>query len=161
MVIMMRTAIIIGAVLVVVAVLPWFALAQMSGGASNPLPGNVALLDVNQAFTKGQAVTPVSGGSVSGTVIPDASTGNDFTYTLTGNITLANPANLSAGQSLNFDLTQDATGSRTLTLGSEYVAAGGVASIVLSTAANAEDYLTCRSISTVKLVCSLLSSISH
>lgn len=112
-------------------------------------------------WSAGQAVTPSAGGSVSGTVTPNAQAANDFTYTLTGNITLANPANLSAGQTLNFDLTQDATGGRTLTVGSDYVAAGGSTTLVLSGAANAEDFLSCRSITTAKLVCVLAKAISH
>lgn len=112
-------------------------------------------------WSAGQAVTPSAGGSVSGTVTPNAQAANDFSYVLTGNLTIANPSNLSAGETLNFDLQQDSTGGRTLSLGSDFVAPGGTATLVLSTAAFAEDFLSCRSITTGKIVCTLLNNIVH
>jgi hypothetical protein len=60
--------------------------------------------------------------------------------TLTGNLTLANPTGFTNAVVLNIWLTQDATGSRTLTLGSKIKTAGG-AGLTLSTAPNAVDFL--------------------
>jgi len=121
-----------------------------------------AFLNKFQSFTAGQAVTPSAISSCTGTVTPDASKSNDFTCLLSGSITLANPSNLKAGQTLNFDITQPASaGPDTLTLGSKYYGASGSSTLVLSTANNAEDYLSCRSITTTKIVCSLILNISH
>ncbi len=57
---------------------------------------------------------------------------------LGGNRTLANPSNLTAGQSGSIFIVQDATGSRTLAYGNQYDFIGGTAP-TLSTAANAVD----------------------
>src|SRR5580765_6686674 len=50
------------------------------------------------SWTKAQRATPVSL-AASGTITPDFSAGNNFTTTLTGTATLANPSSLVAGQS--------------------------------------------------------------
>jgi hypothetical protein len=54
------------------------------------------------------------------TIAVNAALGNDFRVTLAGNRTLANPTNPANGQRVIFQVTQDATGSRTLTYGSAY-----------------------------------------
>lgn len=54
------------------------------------------------------------------TIAVNAALGNDFRVTIAGNRTLANPTNLVDGQKLTFQVTQDATGSRTLTYGTAY-----------------------------------------
>lgn len=74
------------------------------------------------------------------TITPDFATSNNFSVTLGGNRTLANPTNLTAGQSGSIFITQDGTGSRTLAYGSFWDFAGGTAP-VLSTAANSVDRL--------------------
>jgi hypothetical protein len=65
---------------------------------------------------------------------------NNFSVTLGGNRTLANPTNVVAGQSGVIKVTQDGTGSRTLAYGSSFDFAAGVAP-VLTTTANAVDLL--------------------
>ena len=60
--------------------------------------------------------------------------------TLTGNITLANPSTEAVGQSGVMVMIQDGTGSRTLSLGTDYETAGG-SGITLSTGANAVDVI--------------------
>ena len=72
------------------------------------------------------------------TITPDFAAGCNFTVTLGGNRTLANPTNLTAGQSGSIFVVQDATGSRTLAFGSNWDFTGGTAP-TLSTAANAVD----------------------
>jgi hypothetical protein len=52
------------------------------------------------------------------TVTTDAAIGPLFTLTLRGNRMLANPANLRAGKTYTWILTQDSMGSRTLAYGS-------------------------------------------
>jgi hypothetical protein len=57
-----------------------------------------------------------------------------------GNYSLANPTNGKDGQSGKIEITQDATGTRTLSYGANWLFSGGVDPI-LSTAANARDVL--------------------
>ena len=59
---------------------------------------------------------------------------NNFTVTLEGNRTLANPTNLTAGQSGSIFIVQDGTGSRTLAWGSYWDFAGGTAPTLTTTA---------------------------
>jgi hypothetical protein len=94
-------------------------------------------IDTAQTFTKGQRgeITTLTDGA---TVTPDMADSNNFTLTLGGNRTLANPSNLTAGQSGSIFLVQDGTGSRTLAYGSQYDFIGGTAP-TLSTAASAVD----------------------
>jgi hypothetical protein len=75
------------------------------------------------------------------TVTPDFNAGINFTLTANQNFTLANATNQKAGQAGVITITQDATGSRVLTLVTNYKAAGGASSIVLSTTASAVDDL--------------------
>lgn len=72
------------------------------------------------------------------TITPDLSASCNFTVTLGGNRTLANPTGLVAGQSGSIFIVQDATGSRTLAYGSYWDFAAGVAP-TLTTTANAVD----------------------
>jgi hypothetical protein len=101
---------------------------------------NVAFLDVAQSFTKAQRSTPVALTS-GATVTPDFSLSNNFSMTMTISGTLANPTNIVAGQAGQIVVTQDATGSRTLTYGTDFKFAGG-SPAVLSTAANSVDVLS-------------------
>jgi hypothetical protein len=97
------------------------------------------IVNAVNSFTAAQRGTVVA--LTDGTTItPDFALGNNFSVTLGGNRTLANPTNLTAGQSGVIVVTQDATGSRTLTYGSNFKFAGGT-STALSTAANSVDYL--------------------
>jgi hypothetical protein len=96
-------------------------------------------IDTAQTFTKGQRgeITALTDGA---TITPDFADSNNFSVTLGGNRTLANPSNLVAGQSGSIFITQDGTGSRTLAYGSYWDFAGGTAP-VLSTAASSVDRL--------------------
>lgn len=76
--------------------------------------------------------------SNTGSVTLDFAANQNFVLTLTGNLTLANPTTEQVGQAGVITFIQDGTGSRTLTLGSQYKTRGGNG-ITLSTAANAVD----------------------
>ncbi len=69
------------------------------------------------------------------TITPDFATANNFTVTLAGNRTIANPTNLTAGQSGSIFIVQDGTGSRTAAWGSYWDFAGGTAPTLSTTAA--------------------------
>ena len=98
-----------------------------------------AQVAANNTFTKAQrgSVVALTDGA---TITPDFSAGNNFSVTLGGNRTLANPTNLTAGQSGAITITQDGTGSRTLAYGSNWKFSNGSAP-VLTTTANAVDVL--------------------
>ena len=81
-----------------------------------------------------------SNGSNYGAIKFPASIANNFTLTLGGNRTLANPTNLTAGQSGVILVLQDGTGSRTLSFGSYWKFPGGTAP-TLTTTASAVDLL--------------------
>ena len=101
--------------------------------------GTVPLLSLAQSFSAAQrgAITALTDGA---TITPDFALANNFSVTLGGNRTLANPSNLTAGQSGAIFITQDGTGSRTLAFGSYWDFSGGTAP-TLTTTASAVDLL--------------------
>lgn len=90
-------------------------------------------------------------------IATDAALGNTFADTLTGNHTLANPTNIKAGHTYQWLITQDATGSRTLTYGTDFTWLGGGTAPTLSTTPNATDVITCSATSTTVLLCNFSS----
>jgi hypothetical protein len=76
--------------------------------------------------------------SNTGSVTLDFGTNQNFVLTLTGNVTLANPSTEQVGQAGIIVFIQDGTGSRTVTLGTDYETAAS-AGLTLSTAASAVD----------------------
>ena len=88
---------------------------------------------VAHTFTAGirGEITTLTDGA---TITPDMDDSNNFTVTLEGNRTLANPTNLTAGQSGSIFIVQDGTGSRTLAWGSYWDFAGGTAPTLTTTA---------------------------
>ena len=67
-------------------------------------------------------------------ITPDFGASANFAVTLADNRTLANPLNLVAGQSGSIFVTQDGTGSRTLSFGSKFHFVGGTAPTMTTTA---------------------------
>ena len=98
---------------------------------------DTAKTDVAQTFTAAQRGT-ISTLTDGATITPDFATANNFTVTLGGNRTIANPTNLTAGQSGSIFIVQDGTGSRTGAWGSYWDFAAGAAP-TLTTDANAID----------------------
>lgn len=98
---------------------------------------DTAKTDVVQSFTAAQrgAITTLTSGA---TVTPDFATSNNYTLTLGQSLTIANPTNLTAGQSGSIFLVQDGSGSRTAAWGSYWDFAGGTPP-TLSTAISAVD----------------------
>jgi hypothetical protein len=98
---------------------------------------DTAKTDVVQSFTAAQrgSITALTDGA---TITPDFANGNNFSVTLGGNRTLANPSNLTAGQSGVIVVTQDGTGSRTLAFGSYWKFAGGTAPTLTTTASSVD-----------------------
>ena len=100
---------------------------------------NTAFTNTNQSFSVAQrgTITALTDGS---TITPNMNNANNFSVTLGGNRTLANPTNLTAGQSGVIVVTQDGTGSRTLAYGSNWKFPGGTAP-TLTTTASAVDVI--------------------
>ena len=95
------------------------------------------------AIAKAQTFTAAQRGTVSAltdgaTITPNFATANNFSVTLGGNRTLANPSSLTAGQSGAIAITQDGTGSRTLAFGSYWKFAGGTAPTLTTTASKVD-----------------------
>jgi len=95
-----------------------------------------------QSFTGWVATTPVALAFSATAMTLDCSLSNVRTTTFTANVTVA-PAfsNLKDGQTLQWFITQDGTGSRTMTWPASFKWPGGTPG-VLSTGANAVDLLT-------------------
>jgi len=104
----------------------------------NKLDANTAHTDRNQSFSVGQRGTISALGVQTSTVTLDMNTANHFSLTANGNITLANPSNITAGQGGSIVIT--ANGSYTTSFGSQWRFATGTAP-TMSTVAGKQDRL--------------------
>jgi hypothetical protein len=120
--------------------------------------GTVALLSAVQSYSAAQRGT-ISALTDGATITADFAAANNFSVTLGGNRTLANPSNQTAGQSGCIWITQDGTGSRTLAYGSQWDFTGGTAP-TLSTAAASVDCLVYAVQSSTKITATLISNLS-
>ena len=114
--------------------------------------------------TNGQSLTGGVRGSITAltdgaTITPDFDDNNNFSVTLGGNRTLANPSNITAGQSGVIVVTQDGTGSRTLSFGSNFKFAGGTAP-TLTTTASAVDVIAYFCESTSRITATAILNVS-
>ena len=77
------------------------------------------------------------------TIAVDFDTGQNFTVTLAGNRALGNPTNVTAGQTGSIFVTQDGTGSRTLSYGTSWEFPAATAPVLTTTAAAVDriDYI--------------------
>ena len=117
-----------------------------------------ASLSTAQTFTAAQrgAISALTDGA---TITADFAVANNFSVTLGGSRTLANPSNQTAGQSGCIWITQDGTGSRTLAYGSQWDFTGGTAP-TLSTTAAAVDCLVYAVQSSTKITATLVTNLS-
>lgn len=118
---------------------------------------NNAVTNAVQSFTVAQrgSITALTDGA---TITPDFAAANNYSLTIGGNRTLANPSNLTAGQSGAIVITQDGTGSRTLSYGSYFKFSGGTAP-TLTTTASAVDVLVYYVESSTRITAKLLSDV--
>lgn len=77
------------------------------------------------------------------TITPDFGANQNFTVTLGGNRTLANPTNIVAGQTGSIFVVQDGTGGRTLSFGSYFKFPAATAPTLTTTASAVDriDYI--------------------
>lgn len=96
--------------------------------------------------------------AVASTITPDFSTGFNFEVELTENTVLEAPANLKPGQTGAIFISQDATGSRTMTFGAGWLWAGGAAP-TLTAAPGGLDILSYRAISATTVVGAMMNDV--
>lgn len=118
----------------------------------------VAGINLAQTFTAAQRGT-ISALTDGATITPDFAVANNFSVTLGGNRTLANPTNLTAGQSGAIWVTQDGTGGRTLAFQSHWDFTGGTAP-TLATAANARNCIIYAVQSSTQITATLITNLS-
>ena len=118
---------------------------------------DTAKTDVVQSFTAGQrgSITALTDGA---TITADLAVANNFSVTLGGNRTLANPSNQTAGQAGTIVVTQDGTGSRTMAFGSNWKFPGGTAP-TLTTAASSVDVIAYYAESATRITARLISDV--
>ena len=111
--------------------------------------------DTAATWTAGQRVE-VTALTSAATVTIDLADSNNFSCTMAHNITFANPSNIVAGQSGSIFLTQDGSGSRTGSWGTNWDWVGGTAPTLTTTAAAVDriDYVV-RSATSIQAVASL------
>ena len=113
--------------------------ANITGGV---IDGVSEITDVGTISVEGGAYTKVeSASSSSGTLTLDCDTSNVFTVTLTENVSSLVLNNIGSGQTVNVLLTQDGTGSRTMSWPASFKWPSGSAPS-LSTGAGEVDLLT-------------------
>jgi len=101
-------------------------------------------IDSNGVVTiKNGAVAEIDTLTSAATVTPDFAASCNFTLTLDQNLTIANPSNLTAGQTGSIFLIQDGTGNRTAAWGSYWDFAGGTVPTLTTTASAVDriDYI--------------------
>lgn len=75
------------------------------------------------------------------TIAVNAAAGNHFRVTLGGNRTLGNPTGAVDGQRLLFEILQDGSGSRLLTLDTKFALGTDITAVTLTTTASKRDFL--------------------
>ena len=115
------------------------ALGLAIGSDVQAYNADTVLKDVANTFTAGQRVATQTANATGSTTL-DFDLYQNFVLTFTGNVTLANPSTEAVGQAGVIMIIQDGTGSRTLSLGTDYETAGG-SGITISTGANDIDIL--------------------
>jgi len=122
----------------------------LDDSADDLVIGKGSALGTTPAISITEALKTQFGGAAVGKTLTDTSnTGSitldfdasqNFVLTFTGNVTLANPSTESVGQTGIIVIIQDGTGSRTLSIGTDYEFPAGTAPTI-STAANTTDII--------------------
>jgi hypothetical protein len=114
---------------------------------------NTVVLTFSTAPTTNQYTVTISPGSIvnalpgpqtltdAATIATNAALGNHFRVTLGGNRTLGNPTNPTDSQRVVWELIQDGTGSRTITLDTAFALGTDLSTVTLTTTASKRDFL--------------------
>ena len=137
----------------------WYTAASGSADAAITFTERMRVANNGVVTVKNSSVGEIDALTSASTITPDFAASNNFSVTLGTNATLANPSNLTAGQSGVIAITQDGTGSRTLAYGNKFKFAGGTAP-TLTTTASAVDILTYYVESTSRITAQVLLNVS-
>jgi len=107
------------------------------------VPNGLATLGPDGNLTPGQSplTAPPVNLVYAPSILTNAGLGTHFRVTLTGNPTLANPTGATDGQKIMWELVQDGTGGRVLTLDTKFAFGSDLPAVVLSTVAGRRDFL--------------------
>lgn len=104
--------------------------------------GTVNFLRADGTWSQPSGATTVISLTPGATVATDCSLGNVFRLTANQNFTLSNPTNPVDGTRYVWEITQDATGSRIMTLGSNFAFGTDITGADLTTTPSVSDTLT-------------------
>lgn len=131
----------------------WDASGNEVGVPNQRATANTVMLTFTTAPTTGQYTVMISpGGTINAalppqtltdaaTIATNAALSNHFRVTLGGNRTLGNPTNPTDGQKVIWELIQDGTGSRTITLDTAFALGTDLTAIALTATASKRDFL--------------------
>ena len=133
--------------------------AQLNGSTNAYIQADGSATFGGKITAQANAVAEISTLSSASTITPNFANSCNFTVTLGTNTTIANPSNLTAGQSGSIFIVQDGTGSRTAAFGSYWDFAGGAAPTLTTTANGVDriDYIV-RSSTSIHAVATLAYS---
>ena len=109
-------------------------------------------------YIRGSVTTETTAMTDAATMYPEFTSNNNFSVTLGGSRTIANPNTPVPGQTGLFYLQQDGTGSRTIAWGSSYRFSGNTAP-TLSTSANTVDVVAYAVKNTTSIICQSLLNV--
>jgi hypothetical protein len=133
----------------------WTELARYPWQAQELTPTLMAMRQIQEQYGARDGLAPLDGNaklpvsylpgvvelSDGVTIATNASLGSHYRVTLGGNRTLGNPTNGTDGQKIVWELIQDGTGSRTITLDTKFALGSEISSVVLTTTAGKRDFL--------------------
>ena len=109
-------------------------------------------------YIRGSVTTETTAMTDAATIYPEFTSNNNFSVTLGGSRTIANPNTPVPGQTGLFYLQQDGTGSRVVSWGSSYRFSGNTAP-TLSTSANTVDVVAYAVKNTTSIICQSLLNV--
>ena len=109
-------------------------------------------------YIRGSVTTETTAMTDAATMYPEFTSNNNFSVTLGGSRTIANPNTPVPGQTGLFYLQQDGTGSRVVSWGSSYRFSGNTAP-TLSTSANTVDVIAYAVKNTTSIICQTLLNV--
>lgn len=102
----------------------------------------VTAIGANEYLIDADEPDPIIALTDGANIATDCALGQRFRVTLGGNRTLDNPTNPQDGYQYVWEILQDGTGSRTLTLGGKFVFGTDVTGLTLTTTASKRDFIT-------------------
>lgn len=122
--------------------------AGSTGAGVNALVTSVSVDSTHLITTTGRLIlgaalsTKVVALTDAATIATDAALGNHYRVTLAGNRTLGNPTNAYDGARIVYEFIQDGTGTRTITLDTNFALGTDITAVTLTTTASKRDFMT-------------------